>query len=651
MKFSEHLGAHITPEWRKQYIQYEEMKAWLYCALEGSPSAEVVEEEVLTRYVARFDQAFFNFCTRELTKINTFYAEKLAEATGKLTTLRSELEDTREEYVKKKKLQRRNVMDLKLAFSEFYLFLILLKNYQNLNFMGFRKILKKHDKLLQTEAGAVWRVEQVEASHFHLDKDIDKLIADTEATVTNELEGGDRQKAMKRLRVPSLGDHQSTWTTFKVGLFTGALLVLVIALILSVSFFSPGPEQRNDWQVVMRLYRGPLLIIFFLSLMGINMYGWRSSGVNHVLIFELEPRSHLSEQHLMELAAVFGVVWTSSVLTFLYSSQLNIPGYINPLSLSVLMALFVLNPTWTFKHAARFSFLRVATRIVLAPFFSVGFADIWLADQLNSLGQVLKDYQYLICFYLTSSNMDKSWSTGSNKSFSAKSWWLVALVSCLPAWFRFAQCLRKWRDTRKVFPHLLNAGKYSTTFVTVLFSTLNALYSDGSTYHPFFYVYCMSATVSSCYTYIWDIKMDWGLFAKKAGKSCFLRDELVYSYSGYYYFAIVENLGLRFSWAIQIVLTDVLGLGDYNELIISVFALLEVVRRFIWNFLRLENEHINNCAKLRAVRDISVAPIDTSQQQAIIAIMNKGKDLFSLHMASLAYLVQPIIKAMKLQKI
>ena len=23
MKFAEHLSAHITPEWRKQYIQYE----------------------------------------------------------------------------------------------------------------------------------------------------------------------------------------------------------------------------------------------------------------------------------------------------------------------------------------------------------------------------------------------------------------------------------------------------------------------------------------------------------------------------------------------------------------------------------------------------------------------------------------------------
>jgi SPX domain protein involved in polyphosphate accumulation len=47
-----------------------------------------------------------------------------------------------------KELNRtRKLHDLKLAFSEFYLSLILLQNYQTLNFTGFRKILKKHDKV------------------------------------------------------------------------------------------------------------------------------------------------------------------------------------------------------------------------------------------------------------------------------------------------------------------------------------------------------------------------------------------------------------------------------------------------------------------------------------------------------------------------
>lgn len=44
-------------------------------------------------------------------------------------------------------LPTRKLRELKLAFSEFYLSLILLQNYQNLNYTGFRKILKKHDKV------------------------------------------------------------------------------------------------------------------------------------------------------------------------------------------------------------------------------------------------------------------------------------------------------------------------------------------------------------------------------------------------------------------------------------------------------------------------------------------------------------------------
>ena len=53
------------------------------------------------------------------------------------------------------KLKQAN--NLKVAFSEFYLMLVLLQNYQLLNFTGFRKILKKHDKLFNTTRGDEWR--------------------------------------------------------------------------------------------------------------------------------------------------------------------------------------------------------------------------------------------------------------------------------------------------------------------------------------------------------------------------------------------------------------------------------------------------------------------------------------------------------------
>ncbi|RZF36792.1 hypothetical protein LSTR_LSTR016618 [Laodelphax striatellus] len=42
----------------------------------------------------------------------------------------------------------------------------------------------------------------------------------------------------------------------------------------------------------------------------------------------------------------------------------------------------------------------------------------------------------------------------------------------------------------------------------------------------------------------------------------------------------------------------------------------------MWNFFRLENEHLNNCGKFRAVRDISIAPIDSSDHTQIIRMMD-----------------------------
>lgn len=55
---------------------------------------------------------------------------------------------------------------------------------------------------------------------------------------------------------------------------------------------------------------------------------------------------------------------------------------------------------------------------------------------------------------------------------------LRPVVACLPCWFRFAQCLRRYRDTKEAFPHLANAAKYSTTFFVLIFSSLHFTYKS-----------------------------------------------------------------------------------------------------------------------------------------------------------------------------
>uniref|UniRef100_A0A673X425 Xenotropic and polytropic retrovirus receptor 1a n=1 Tax=Salmo trutta TaxID=8032 RepID=A0A673X425_SALTR len=644
MKFAEHLSSHITPEWRKQYLQYEAFKNMLYAAQDQAPSIEVTDEDTVKRYYAKFEEKFFQNCEKELLKINTFYSEKLAEAQRRFATLQNELQsslDAQRESnapgLRKRKTvfhlsqeercKHRNIKDLQLAFSEFYLSLILLQNYQNLNFTGFRKILKKHDKILETPRGADWRVAHVEVAPFYTCKKITQLISETEALVTTELEGGDRQKAMKRLRVPPLGAAQPAlaWTTFRVGLYCGVFIVLAISFLLTGMF----THNHNVWPLV-RIYRGGFLLIEFLFLLGINTYGWRQAGVNHVLIFELNPRSNLSHQHLFEIAGFLGVLWCMSILSCLYSEYTMLPMQVNPLILYGFMLLFLINPFKTGYYKSRFWLLKLLFRVFTAPFHRVEFADFWLADQLNSLVIVLMDLEYLICFY----SFELKWSdrkgllpmfNGELDGVCLYSYGLRAIIQCLPAWFRFVQCLRRYRDTKRAFPHLVNAGKYSTTFFVVTFAALYSTHKEQkhSDADMFFYLLIVFSAVSSLYTLIWDLKMDWGLFDRGAGENTFLREEIVYPQKAYYYCAIIEDVILRFAWTIQISLTTMTNIPSVGDIVGTVLAPLEVFRRFVWNFFRLENEHLNNCGEFRAVRDISVAPLNADDQTLLEQMMDQ----------------------------
>jgi uncharacterized membrane protein YbhN (UPF0104 family) len=51
--------------------------------------------------------------------------------------------------------------------------------------------------------------------------------------------------------------------------------------------------------------------------------------------------------------------------------------------------------------------------LIAAPFYHVGFADFWLADQLNSLVTVFLDFHFLFFFYVTNGD----WLQAGGKFF------------------------------------------------------------------------------------------------------------------------------------------------------------------------------------------------------------------------------------------
>ncbi|XP_053949106.1 xenotropic and polytropic retrovirus receptor 1-like [Anastrepha ludens] len=625
MRFSQKLGTFLTPEWRSQYINYELLKEMLTSAVENAPTDQS-DLRAVQSYYAIFDDRFFERCDMELQKVNTFYAEKLAEAKRKHAALKTELKKSLNAAEQRGRisiidfstiLPRRKAKDFRFAFSELYLGLVLLQNYQSLNHTGFRKILKKHDKLLRNPKGKQFFNSNVNSSFFYTNREIMNLIHDTEDVVTNNLEGGDRQRAMKRLRVPPLEEIHHPWTSFRVGLYMGALVVLISALLISCSLSELG---TSDWDVTIRLFRGPYSIAMYLALISINIHGWRKAGVNHVLIFELDPRQYLTAAHVMEMAVGLAVVVTITMIAYINASYLHIPRYVFPLALLIAVFTFLINPMPICNYSARKWFLKVLGRVMAAPFFHVGFADFWLGDQLNSLSYCLVDYAYTVCFYCTNFDMDVALEP---HSCLGRNQVLFPVVLVLPAWFRLAQCLRRYRDTNQYFPFIVNAGKYSMSFVVALFGFLMAGTRYSYEYffdNPFVWFFIISNIVQTVYCLAWDMIMDFGVFKKFSGENIFLRDQLLYSTS-FYYFAIIENFLCRIFWALKLYIyqQDFLTVFHSN----TIASLLEMFRRYIWNYFRLENEHLFNAGKFRAVRDIFVEPIDPDNEVILQRMMDE----------------------------
>lgn len=108
----------------------------------------------------------------------------------------------------------------------------------------------------------------------------------------------------------------------------------------------------------------------YLFLMGINVFTWRRAGVNHILIFEINPRKHLTYSHLLELHSIFGFIWSLCLLWFIYADKISTSKSIIPLFFIGIMWIFLFNPLPIFKRNARYWLLRLMVSFTFfGPFF------------------------------------------------------------------------------------------------------------------------------------------------------------------------------------------------------------------------------------------------------------------------------------------
>ncbi|KAF9652632.1 hypothetical protein BDM02DRAFT_2541909 [Thelephora ganbajun] len=112
-------------------------------------------------------------------------------------------------------------------------------------------------------------------------------------------------------------------------------------------------------------------------------------------------------------------------------------------------------------------------------------------------------------------------------------------------------------------------------------------------------LYILAATLYSVYACCWDLLTDWSMLRTHA-KYPLLRDEVLCAdHLPLYYFAIITNLVIRFSWIMYFP-----SQGLPFKVRTFIVAMLEMLRRWQWNFLRLENEHLGNIDQYRVTRNI-----------------------------------------------
>lgn len=497
-------------------------------------------------------------------------------------------------HINKKKLHHAEKM-IRGAFIELYKGLGYLKTYRNLNMLAFAKILKKFDKVTNKQVLPIY-LKVVESSYFNSSDKVLKLADEVEELFVKHFAEDDKRKAMKYLKPTQRTESHSV--TFFIGLFTGCFVALFVGYII-MAHITGMYRPKSDAVYMETVY--PVLSMFSLLFLHLFLYGcnivmWKKARINYSFIFELSQTKELKHNDVFlicttSMAAVIGVLFVHLSLVakgYSYAQIQSIPGLLLLAFIIVLVCPFNL-----IHKSSRYRFLSVIRNIVLSPLYKVVMLDFFTADQLCSQVPMLRDLEYIACYYITGSYKTQDYGYCMRTTYYRD---LAYAVSFLPYYWRAMQCARRWFDEGHT-SHLVNLGKYVSA---MLAAGAKVAYEKEKTTGWL----CLVVVVSSAatlYQLYWDFVKDWGLLQVHS-KNPWLRDELMLRQKFIYYISMGLNLVLRLAW-LQTVFHYNFGKVDYRVTMLCLAA-LEVVRRGQWNFYRLENEHLNNAGKFRALKTV-----------------------------------------------
>jgi len=482
------------------------------------------------------------------------------------------------------------------AFADILVLIRWLDGYCSINLLSCKKIIKKFFKITRaherTEYDTYLHTYASNKGFAKPDK-LTEIKRNLIEYFANVFTGGDIRQGRRMLDMAK--PKTRTKDLVISSLFLGMSISLTLVVI--ILFFTTG---NNDFEAsalysAFPVFRYTLIIDLCLFALGKVVTFFRRYAVNYIYIFELDPNYRIREAQIYRVALIILHIWLFCFFLQIIAFKLSFASINSSLFayfLFISLTVIYISPLRYIYRGARVEMLRTMWHIIISPIREVRFKDFFLADVFCSLVKPFQDLTTTLCLFTSS-----SWISNTKPQCP----WLktgLIITSILPFHWRFMQCLRKYSDTGDKFPHLVNAAKYMSTIITMVILLLSHWFLlDWNTY------YVIGYFISTIYSYIWDLTMDWGLL-RSSTRNFLLREKILFP-PKYYYFAMITNFILRFTWVLTLFTNSFLyTVQVYNHLFLFFLGLAEAYRRTQWSLFRVENENVNNFEKYRAFLEI-----------------------------------------------